>query len=374
MKCRKCRAEIPEASRFCPMCGVKQSASERGRTRGNGQGTAIKRGSTWTAIWTVEAYPDPETKKIHQKRRWKGGFRTKTAALAYAANPDPVKEAPTLRTYWTGWSKSELPDLSKSKQTALKIAWGKLDAIAGTPTDQLTIDQIQRCIDSKAQTYYPARDMKTVLSHLLKRAVAEGNARTNLAEFVKLPSLEEKELQPFTEIELHKLWESYGKGDSFTGFILLMIYTGMMPGELFQLEPDMVDWTAREIRGCGLKTKKRKETPIVFPDLIAPVLADLIEHSTGRKYVLGMNRDLFYAAYHEALKKAGTRDLPPYSCRHTTATALALGNIAPSVIQEVMRHTKFSTTQRYIHPDMDSAKAAVNAIGRGKSGIGISYS
>jgi len=32
-------------------------------------------------------------------------------------------------------------------------------------------------------------------------------------------------------------------------------------------------------------------------------------------------------------------------CRHTTATALALGNIAPSVIQEVMRHTKFNTTQ-----------------------------
>ena len=56
------------------------------------------------------------------------------------------------------------------------------------------------------------------------------------------------------------------------------------------------------------------------------------------------------------------RKLPPYSCRHTTATALALGNIAPSVIQEVMRHTKFATTQRYIHPDTTSALAAVNQL------------
>lgn len=46
---------------------------------------------------------------------------------------------------------------------------------------------------------------------------------------------------------------------------------------------------------------------------------------------------------------------------------VALGNIAPSVIQEVMRHTKFSTTQRYIHPDTKSAHDAVNTLNRGNS-------
>lgn len=101
--------------------------------------------------------------------------------------------------------------------------------------------------------------------------------------------------------------------------------------------------------------------------MIAPVLSSLVENSKSRAgYVVGMNRDNFYAEYHAALQRAGVRDLPPYSCRHTTATALALGNIAPSVIQEVMRHTKFSTTQRYIHPDSSSAHAAVNSMGKGK--------
>lgn len=351
-------------------CGAKQTIAVGRRTRGNGQGTAIKRGNTWTAIWTTEIYPDTEEKKIHQKRRWKGGFKTKTAALAYAANPRPdIEEIPTLRSYWDGWSKSDMLDLSKSKQTAFNIAWGKLVDLAGTPMNELTINKIQDCIDQKATTHYPAKDMKTVLSHLFKRAVAEGNARTNLADFIRLPPLEEKELAPFTEIELHKLWTAYGNGDRFIGFVLLMIYTGMMPGELLKFKKDMVDWDKNEISGCGLKTKKRKETPIVFPDMIAPILTDLIQNSKSRDgigYVVGMNRDNFYNEYHEALKRAGVRDLPPYSCRHTTATALALGNIAPSVIQEVMRHTKFSTTQRYIHPDSASALAAVNTIGRGK--------
>ena len=146
-------------------------------------------------------------------------------------------------------------------------------------------------------------------------------------------------------------------------YILLMIYTGMMPGELFAFKKDMIDWDTNEIRGCGLKTKKRKETPIVFPQLIAPVLLDLCQHSDSRiGNVLCMSRDRFYGAFHAALARCGARDLKPYSCRHTTATALALGNIAPSVIQEVMRHTKFSTTQRYIHPDMAAAHAAVDTL------------
>ena len=368
MRCRKCKAEIPDESKFCLKCGAKQEVKHSSKSRGNGQGTAIKRGNTWTAIWTVEIYPDDTERKVHQIRRWKGGFKTKTAALSFAANPiQEEKNSPTLRSYWNGWSKSDMLDLGKSKQTASKIAWGKLEELAGIPMDELTIDKIQGCIDRKASTYYPAKDMKTVLSHLFKRAVAEGNARTNLADFIRLPALEEKELQPFTEIELHKLWDAYGKGDRFVGFLLLMIYSGMMPGELFKFEADMVNWEKNEIVGCGLKTKKRKETPIVFPDMIAPIIQDLIDWRNGKsKYVLGMNRDNFYVEYHAALRRVGVRDLPPYSCRHTTATALALGNIAPSIIQEVMRHTKFSTTQRYIHPDREAALAAVNTLGKGK--------
>lgn len=367
MKCRKCHRDIPDQSKYCMVCGAKQETPQRGRTRGNGQGTAIKRGNTWTAIWTTEIYPDEKEKKVHQKRRWKGGFKTKTAALAFAANPYEAKATPTLRAYWMGWSQAGLLDLSRSKRVAMKIAWGKLEELASVSMDELTIDKIQNVINRKAPTYYPAKDMKTLLSHLFKRAVAEGNARTNLADFIRLPPLEEKELQPFTEIELHKLWDAYGAGDKFIGFLLLMIYSGMMPGELFRFEAHMVDWEKNEIVGCGLKTKKRKETPIVFPDMIAPVLRDLIAWRDGKtKYVLGLNRDNFYTEYHSALKRAGVRDLPPYSCRHTTATALALGNIAPSIIQEVMRHTKFSTTQRYIHPDREAALSAVNTLGKGK--------
>ena len=45
MQCRKCRAEIPDASNFCNLCGAKQSLkSQRRKTakRPNGTGTVYK--------------------------------------------------------------------------------------------------------------------------------------------------------------------------------------------------------------------------------------------------------------------------------------------------------------------------------------------
>lgn len=337
--------------------------------RGNGQGSAIKRGKTWTAIWTEEVYEVDG--KLVQRRKWKGGFRTKTEALQFAAAPTAAKKdpdkVPTLRDYYTLWKKTDYQDLSKSKKTAFDIAWGRLEHLAGTPINDLGIEQLQDTVEQRARTHYPAKDMRALLSHLYVLAQAEGRVVSNLAKFIRIPPLEEKEMQPFTQDEIRKLWDAYAAGNRIIGYILLMIYTGMMPGELLQCKTDMINWDAREIIGCGLKTKKRKATPIVFPEIIEPVLLNLVSTGQSKKgYLMDSNKDRFYSAYHDALVSAGVRDLPPYSCRHTTATALAMGNIAPTTIQQVMRHTRFTTTQRYIHPDMESAKAAVNTIGHGK--------
>jgi integrase len=366
MQCRKCRKEAPEGAKFCPWCGAKLVVS-KASCRGNGQGSAIKRGNTWTAVWSDGSYLDAAG-NYHRRRRWKGGFKTKTAALAYAADPPKTEAAaqvktPTLRDYYNAWYKSDYLDLSASKQSGYKTAWKRLADLADMEMDKLTIAMIQDCVDDQTDTHYPARNMRSLLSHLYKRAVAEGNARTNLAPFLRLPPLDEKEMETFNEEEIRKLWDAYAAGDRIVGYVLLMIYSGMMPGELMNLKKSMIDYEANEVRGCGRKTKKRKDTPIVFPATIAPVLQDLAEGSTSKTgNVLDIPKYKFYREYHASMAAAGVRDLPPYSCRHTTATALALGEVSPSVIQEIMRHTNFTTTRRYIHIDNTTSHQAINTM------------
>lgn len=358
MICRKCKKEVPEG-KFCLECGANQMPPAKAkRRRGNGQGTVIKEDNgTYTAI--KQKYIGGK-RKVYKKR----GFKKRSDALEYLATfaVSKVKKTPTLLDLHNVWSASSLPKLGKSRQNAYSIAWRRLEPLHNDEISQITIGDLQEVIDSAVSTYYPARDMKTVLSHLYKRACAQGDAPTNLSEYIELPPLDESDAIPFNKSEVESLWKDYDTGNTFTGYLLLMIYTGMMPGELMSARKDQIDWEKRTIIGAGIKTKKRKKTPLVIAEVVMPVLERLCEFSSGEK-ILTMNKDNFYKKYYEALERAGCRRLTPYACRHTTGTNLALNaQVPPSVIQEVMRHTKFSTTQKYIHPNVDDSLDAVNKL------------
>lgn len=360
--CIKCKKEIPDGAVFCPWCGKKQIQERREKARGNGQGSAYQRGKTWTARWTVACYLD-ENGKMHQRTKTKGGFPSKRAALQYAATPKQSESRnPTLREYYNTYLRGDFKSLSDGRQTATEKAFSRMQEIADCKIDSLTIMQLQDAVDHNADTYYTRRDMKTVLSHCYNLAIAEKQTTINLARYIKLPKLKEKHPEPFTDDEVLKLWAAYPQ-EHFIGFILTMIYTGMMPGEVRGLKKEMFDFKRNEIVDGGIKTQKREETPMVFPDFLVPILKELCAESTSRDgKVCCLNKESFYAKYYECLALAGVRRLTPYACRHTTATALASKNIDPFTIKEVMRHAKITTTQRYVHPDMKGMVAAVNQI------------
>ena len=70
MKCRKCRQEIPDGSKYCMFCGAPQDVSQNTKARGNGTGSVFRRGKTWTAC-RVMGYSTTEDGKLHKTTRSK---------------------------------------------------------------------------------------------------------------------------------------------------------------------------------------------------------------------------------------------------------------------------------------------------------------
>ena len=355
MICPRCNREIPGDAVLCCYCGrvfVRKKPTGR---RDKGTGTIYKRGSTWTLRITVawDVLPDG---RLRRSYRTKGGFATKAEAAAYLADlkaqNERTKKAPSLQHYWELYKAGDLEKLSKSKAVAYKGAWKKLAALAVRPVDAITVGDLRRVVASKADTYYPARDMKNLLSHLFKLAGADGWTQKDLPEYIILPDKDEKERQPFTPEEQAALWKCYEDGCEDAALPLLMIYTGMMPGEMMNLRPEMIDLDARKIIGAGLKTKVRRESPIYLPAAVIPILSAALENLTPGGWVLHHSEAPFYRHYYAALEAAGVRRLEPYSCRHTTATALAIDrNIAPQTVQRIMRWSSTRMLDRYAHPD-----------------------
>ena len=363
IKCIKCAAELPDGAVFCHVCGKKQVHQSRSAAkRGNGEGSVYRRGKYWEAA-VVLGYKIEDGRAV-PIRRTKRGFRSKKEALEHlpSLRKEKTRKVPTLFDLWIRFSGSKTFDkLSASRKEKYGIAWRKIEKETLIPVDQMTVTDLQNIVDHHARTYYPARDIKDLLSKLYQLAMPDRYVDVNLAEYIELPDRNSKERQAFDKDDIAKLWGDYLDNNIFSGYILLMIYTGMMPSELLGLQKANIDWDHKVIRGAGKKTKVRKETPIVLADIILPVLEHLCEQSKGDK-VLHINKDRFYSEYYTTLSRAGCKRLSPYSARHTTASALALENINPNIIQRIMRHARFSTTEGYIHIDIEPVLNAVNRL------------
>ena len=373
MNCEKCGKSFQDDAVFCPYCGKnlrKFPRKSRYMKRGNGTGSVFynRKTKTWTAQVTVGSKRTDPEKQRQSIRKTKTGFRTRSEALDYlptlkAAGASVRPQIPSLEHYWEIYSSGEMGALGDSKKASYRIAWNRLSSLHHLPVNSISVADLRQVIADKCDSYYTAKDCKILLSALFRLAAADGMANKELPSFIVLPKLDEKERETFTDIEQANIWELYESGDIRAALPLLMIYTGMMPGEAMVLSVDNIDLENRTITGIGMKTKVRKKTPIVLAETILPVVQDLIDHANKRNQFWPSHKKEFYEYYYAALSAAGTRLLSAYSCRHTTATALAISEgIAPQTIQKVMRWSSSRMLDRYAHPDQSDALDAVDTI------------
>jgi site-specific recombinase XerD len=341
-------------------------AEKRTRTRGNGTGSVFRDPSSghWIAEVTVGWYMDEG--QLRRRYRRKYGFKTKKDAVNYLTE---LREAKQSRQSVTVSELVEMymadaEKLSKSKRTAYRIAWKKIrDGIAHRRIDELTVPELQALVDEAGSSYYTKRDIKTLLSHCYKLAIRDDLTDKNRAQYIQIGTPDTAEREIFTEDEIGVLWTDYRQEASeITAQMLVMLYTGIRPGELLTIVKQNVHVPEHYMTG-GIKTDKGRNRKIIIPEKLSPVLGWMMLRSASDKIAPYPSKDEFYDAWKQKRTALGIREaLTPYCCRHTYVTRLTALKVSPAMLQELAGHEDYETTLDYTHLSVEDRYAEVNRL------------
>ena len=186
----------------------------------------------------------------------------------------------------------------------------------------------------------------------LRFLVRRGLLERNPAREVRGPRLPKKLVSFLPVDEAHDLMVG---ADALrdTAILELLYASGLRVSELTGLDLDDVDRSGRTVRVLG---KGRKERIVPFGSKAARALDAWLERrgrDAGALFVGRRGRltpRAVYTIVRAAARRAGiTRKVSPHTLRHSFATHLLDGGADLRTIQELLGHSRLSTTQRYTH-------------------------
>jgi integrase/recombinase XerC len=192
--------------------------------------------------------------------------------------------------------------------------------------------------------------VRSWLRFLVRRGVLERNA----AREIRGPRLPRKLVSFLPPDEAHALVSDPAAAERDRAVVELLYATGLRVSELAGLDVDDLDRDERTVRVLG---KGRKERIVPYGAHAAHALDAWLARRGGGPGPLFLNRRgrrlgvrSVHALVRERARAAGiTRRVSPHTLRHTFATHLLDAGADLRLIQDLLGHSRLSTTQRYTH-------------------------
>lgn len=204
---------------------------------------------------------------------------------------------------------------------------------------------------------------------------AEGLIEENpMANIKQLRKDADDEVPGLTDAEIDLLLSSYDVSQFAEWrdkiLILLMLDTGLRPGEACELTIDRVDFDLYTLYVPSQIAKNRRNREVPMSREVAKLLEELYEESLqyfgetefifNNAYGDPYTADAFRKRLNRRKKKLGMEKLSPNMFRHTFCRKYLLNGGDIFTLQKIVDHKDIATTRKYVQMGMDDVQAQHN--------------
>ena len=358
------------------MCGKELVRHQQHKVRGNGQGSVYQLpNGRYKAVITAGYYLDADGRR-RRRTRSKVCERKKDAVaalIALAASPRATQPR-TFQELYAAWFPTHRA--GKATMDCYKAAMKYLEPIWSLPMPEITVDDLQECLDDCPHGKRTRENMRAVIGLVYKygipRKVVPDNL--NLAPYLSVTGDAAAHRDALTDVELEKIRQAVGTVPG-ADQIYMLCYTGFRIREFLALTADSYSAAAQTLTG-GSKTAAGRNRTVTLSPKIAPLVAalaasggPLIKKRDGAAW--GSPRAWTGAVFYPALEQIGIdnpvldngrRRISPHSCRHTFATLLKRVQGADKDKQELIGHASVEMLRYYQDVALEDLRSITNAI------------
>ena len=200
--------------------------------------------------------------------------KAQEALNAYFENPYSVDQKDiTFAEVYDQVLREHIQKLSRSSQNGYIAAYKRCSAIQDKPFKSIKTKALQAIVDGSSVGYESRRKIVVLFKELYRYAMANDIVQKDYSEYVVNKRKEDEpklKRRVFTDTETARLFE-LAPTNVTAELLLIMLYSGLRVGELFELKTEDIDLEAGTMRG-GLKTAAGKNRLIPIHSKIRPFI------------------------------------------------------------------------------------------------------
>lgn len=351
----------------------------------NGYGNVSKLPGNRRKPWRARKTAGWELGK--QKYVTVGYYATRNEALQalgeYNANPYTIDNKITFAQVYEKWSDRKFDEISQSNISGYKAAYKICEDIKDMKFCDIKLSHLQGVVDSSGKNYQTLKKLKVLFNQLFDYAVQNEiiGRDKNIVEYVNIgKAVKSDKHYRFTNQEIETIWR-WSEKNEYVQVILMLIYSGVRPGELFDLKRSNVNldekWFYIE-RGknenAARKVPIHDKTLSFFEHWYNKENEYLITQINGSKIDFKNSHGQFTESYWTPLlqdmgiliyknDKGEDREHTPDDTRHTFTTMWKEKQLDESIRRKIQGHSgKGIGEQVYTHYELEILRNELNKL------------